>query len=136
MIEYTARGLVKVMQKFDRFDGIVSCIKHPRFTATMDQIERAAPGVTERLIISEKSMFDVAYVLAKNGIKSGILNPSDQEALLSGNLGQFWYNGHIAVEELFVHYTTILLNNFAVTKMNPPNYSSSVKMFDVFLKLD
>jgi hypothetical protein len=69
--------------------------------------------------ILQKNMFDMAFQLAKRGIKAGILNASDKEALVSGNLGQYWYSGHVALEETFVYHTTLLLNNWAVTKQVP-----------------
>lgn len=77
----------------------------------------------------EKNLFDIAYALASKGCKAGILNPSDKEALSSGNLGQFWYGGHVALEEAFMYQTTILFNNWAFTKEVPPGWLETVNQF-------
>lgn len=62
------------------------------------------------------SMFDIAHSYAQKK-KVGIVNPSDKEALVTGNLGQYWaLDSDIALEEIFPYLTTILLNNTFYTQ--------------------
>ncbi len=68
--------------------------------------------------VTQKSMFDFAWQLAESQ-RVGIVNASDREALVSGNLGQFWAGGHVALEEVFVYATTMLLNNWFYTRVEP-----------------
>jgi hypothetical protein len=60
------------------------------------------------------SMFVIASDYANRGMRPGIVNPSDREALVTKNLGQYWYSGHIALEEKFAYTTTLLLSNYAL----------------------
>jgi hypothetical protein len=62
----------------------------------------------------EASMIALADQLSRNGVKAGILNPSDAQAIRNGYIGMFWDGGHIAVEELLATQTTLLLQHRGV----------------------
>jgi hypothetical protein len=57
------------------------------------------------VIVSNKSCLDIAHIGAEQGFKIALLNPGDS----SGIPGQFWLQGHIALEEMFALFTTLLL---------------------------
>jgi len=68
------------------------------------------------IIVSNKSCLDIAHVGAEQGYKVALFNPGDE----SGIPGQFWFCGHVALEEMFGLFTTLLLSQH-------PDCNQSVK---------
>ncbi|MCK4935080.1 MAG: hypothetical protein KAR79_05785 [Simkaniaceae bacterium] len=79
------------------FDKIIFADPNTNLTSSVSSIS----GV----ITTNKSCLDVAHFGAKKGLKIALFNPGDG----SGIPGQFWLNGHIALEEMFGLFTTLLL---------------------------
>jgi hypothetical protein len=133
MRQMSASALVKALQepdldalnKFDRIILSIPCFDSDNANVFREPLGNGFTGY----VISRKNMFDIAYALASKGCKAGILNPSDKEALSSGNLGQFWYDGHVALEEAFMYQTTMLFNNWAFTKEVPSGWLETVNRF-------
>lgn len=63
---------------------------------------KTIPNIT----VSNKSCLDIAHYGAKKGYKVALFNPGDG----SGIPGQFWLKGHIALEEMFGLFTTLLVS--------------------------
>lgn len=79
------------------FDKIIFADPNKQLTASIKTI----PHIT----VTNKSCLDVAHHGAKRGYKIALFNPGDG----SGIPGQFWLDGHVALEEMFGLFTTLLL---------------------------
>ena len=62
-------------------------------------------------LTNNHGMIGITNYLNKKGITTGFLNPSDVQAVRQGAMGMFWFNGHIALEELLAVQTTLLLHH-------------------------
>lgn len=67
----------------------------------------------ETFQITRKSLLDVASLSSSKGIKTGILNAGDPSCVA----GQFWQGGHIALEEMYALFSTMVLSQ--TPTMNP-----------------
>ena len=66
---------------------------------------------TRVILAGDHGMLGLAIALARKGFPTGILNPSDVEAVRNGGMGMYWNGGHIALEELLAVQTTVLLQH-------------------------
>ena len=79
------------------FEKIIFADPNKKLTHAMSSI----PNIT----MTNKSCLDIAHHGAKQGFKVALFNPGDG----SGIPGQFWLKGHIALEEMFGLFTTLLI---------------------------
>lgn len=80
------------------FDKVIFADPNAKLTPLISKI----PNMT----VTNKSCLDVAHHGAKKGYKVALFNPGDG----SGIPGQFWLQGHIALEEMFGLFTTLLVS--------------------------
>lgn len=80
------------------FDKVIFADPNKGLTSLLSQIPN--------MIVTNKSCLDVAHHGAKKGFKVALFNPGDG----SGIPGQFWLQGHIALEEMFGLFTTLLVS--------------------------
>jgi|GEM_PF-6563640 len=80
------------------FDKVIFADPNKKLTPFLSKI----PNMT----VTNKSCFDIAHHGAKKGYKVALFNPGDG----SGVPGQFWLQGHIALEEMFGLFTTLLVS--------------------------
>lgn len=82
------------------------------FREVLEQYQkRMQPSV---VLSADHGMVGLARELSRRGHRSGILNPSDPQALRQGAMGMYWYKGDIALEELLAVQTTLLLQHIDV----------------------
>lgn len=79
------------------FEKIIFADPNKKLTPAISSI----PNIT----VTNKSCLDIAHHGAKKGYKIALFNPGDG----SGIPGQFWLKGHIALEEMFGLFTTLLV---------------------------
>ncbi len=79
------------------FDKIIFADPNKKLTPAISSI----PNIT----VTNKSCLDIAHHGAQKGYKVALFNPGDG----SGIPGQFWLNGHVALEEMFGLFTTLLV---------------------------
>ena len=75
-------------------------------------------------LTNNHGMIGIVNHVTKKGIAAGFLNPSDVQAVRQGFMGMFWFNGHIALEELLAVQTTLLLQHVDV---NPSAWTTPSK---------
>ncbi|MDN3507087.1 MAG: hypothetical protein P0S96_07655 [Simkaniaceae bacterium] len=84
--------------KGKHFDNIIFADPNKNLTPAISSI----PNIT----VTSKSCLDVVHHGAEQDYKMALFNPGDG----SGIPGQFWLNGHIALEEMFGLFTTLLIS--------------------------
>lgn len=70
--------------------------------ASLTNFLAAIPKIT----VTNKSCLDIAHLGAEQGLRIALFNPGDG----SGIPGQYWYKGHIALEEMFGFFTSLLFS--------------------------
>ena len=69
------------------------------------------------LLVEDASMTTMAtYFKVFEKAQSGILNPSDVQAIRHGWIGMYWDAGHVALEELLATCTTLLLHHVGLCR--------------------
>ena len=110
-----AETLAEVLSKTD-FEFDVVIVSLPTF-GDDNYSEFETVFATEKnlktpvLLVENYGMLTIADRLSSQGHSSGILNPSDVEAVRKGHIGMFWDGGHIALEEIIALQTTLLLHH-------------------------
>jgi hypothetical protein len=85
--------------------------------------EKTRVSLPVKVHLTEKhSMVTVARSFREMGLPSGILNPSDAQAVRGGFMGMYWDEGPFALEEMLAMQTTLLLQHRGV---NPELYTDS-----------
>jgi hypothetical protein len=87
----------------------------PFVTTLRNLSKEAGPLLVPVVAIEDASMVALAAMLSDAGYRTGLLNPSDVEALRRGYVGMYWDGGHIALEEVLALQTTLLLHHANVT---------------------
>lgn len=69
------------------------------------------------VLCRKHGMLQIAAALeGYKGLRTGILNPSDAQAVRQGFMGMYWTGWDIAVEELIAVQTTLLLQHCDVNE--------------------
>ena len=97
------RCFVEALRKATEAQG-----KHFEKMIFADPNKKLTPFISTipNMTITNKSCLDIAHHGAKKGYKVALFNPGDG----SGIPGQFWLQGHIALEEMFGLFTTLLIS--------------------------
>ena len=120
-----------------RFKAVVICL--PGFSAEDDNFSifsRVFEQHDKRLpvpvmLVEDRGMLTIANRLRVLGLKAGVLNPSDCDALHPdrGYIGMYWDNGHVALEEMMALTTTLLFQHKGVN----PGLFASDRLFSTSL---
>jgi hypothetical protein len=94
-------------------EAVFVSVVHPAHLAAFRAAVAAREGQlkTRVILAGDHGMLGLAIALARKGFPTGILNPSDVEAVRNGGMGMYWNGGHIALEELLAVQTTVLLQH-------------------------
>ena len=120
--EWWAAALAAVLSKFsfDNIQAVIMCTPllcgDNRSVLTVKAFHAMLENVQQKLRVPvvqmhQHDVLDVAYALSVNGLRAGVLNPSDPTAVRAGYLGMFWDDGNCRVEELLALRTTLLLGH-------------------------
>eukprot|EP01060_Flectonema_neradi_P039637 TRINITY_DN87_c7_g1_i2.p1 TRINITY_DN87_c7_g1~~TRINITY_DN87_c7_g1_i2.p1 ORF type:complete len:521 (+),score=78.51 TRINITY_DN87_c7_g1_i2:102-1565(+) len=116
-----ATTLAEILSKHD-FEFAAIIVSLPTFGNNDNYSEFAAALSQEPnlkvpvLLVENFGMLTIADRLASQGHYSGVLNPSDVEAVRKGHIGMFWDDGHIALEEIIAMQTTLLLHHKSINR--------------------
>lgn len=108
-----AQSLKYVLQNNNfGFVAIVMCLPDTSNYDAFYEVFKDTNDLSNNLILSNKSnMITTTRALSCIGYTTGMLNPSDWEAIMHGKLGMYWNGGHIALEEVIALTTTLLLHH-------------------------
>eukprot|EP01064_Diplonema_japonicum_P015597 TRINITY_DN2332_c0_g1_i1.p1 TRINITY_DN2332_c0_g1~~TRINITY_DN2332_c0_g1_i1.p1 ORF type:complete len:510 (+),score=80.23 TRINITY_DN2332_c0_g1_i1:23-1531(+) len=102
------------------FDGVILSLpsfgKEDNFSEFQKVLQSVEGSLQTGVILTaKKAMITVASALAENDLPSGMLNPSDVQAVRNGKIGMFWDGGHTALEEILAMQTTLLLQHIGIS---------------------
>ena len=100
------------------------------FKMVLSKAHEEKAFMTPAIVVEDASMMDIAIQLSRNKKRTGILNPSDVQALRHGWIGMYWDDGHIALEEIIGMQTTALLQHVG---LNPKLYTDETRHHEVKL---
>ena len=128
--ENYAQALVDVLSvnHYDMVAVFVSLVNEDHFVAFKEAVTAGARSLKCAVVLTRRhGMVGLAHHITLQGHLSGVLNPSDAQAVRQGTMGMYWHYGHIALEELLAVQTTLLMQHIDI---NPALWERPSHAFD------